>query len=136
MGATSFGVIENRNILAHSGNLEGRRFWYGRIDAAVVPMEYRGYGVGRWLLEANLLYMLRTWPGDLYSLSTIAAHKAVAYVLSQLGFRVEAKEGMTEEKVSIDIDDGSEENLGEALLRKVEKSGSLVFFRIRKNGGL
>ena len=43
---------------------------------------------------------------------------------------------MTEEKVSININRGNEGDLGEALLRKVERSGSLVFFRIRQNAGL
>ena len=44
LGETSFGVIENYNIRAHTGDASGRRAWYGRIDAAVVPSEYRGFG--------------------------------------------------------------------------------------------
>lgn len=136
LGVTSFGVIENRNILAHTGDVSGRRAWYGRIDAVVVPSEYRGFGVSRWLLEANLRYMVEAWPGELYSLSTIAAHKAIAYILSSLGFSVEVKEGMTEERVSLALDDAQERKIREILENKASQSGQLVFFRIRQRGGL
>ena len=61
--------------------------------------------MSQWLLEANLRYMLEVWPGELYSLSTIAAHEAITYILLSLGFSVEAKEGMTEERVSLAIDE-------------------------------
>jgi hypothetical protein len=91
-------------------------------------------GVSRWLLEANLRYMLEVWPGELYSLSTIAAHKAITYILSSLGFSVEAKEGMTEERVSLAIDE--EWDIRKLLEKKVSQSGQLVFFRIRQRGGL
>ena len=136
LGVTSFGVIENRNILAHLGSTDQRRAWYGRIDAVVVPSEYRGLGVSRWLLEANLRYMLEFWPGELCSLSTIAAQKAIADILSSLGFSIEVKEGMTEERVSLDMDETQEKKIRDVLGKKVSQSGQLVFFRIRQQGGL
>ncbi len=140
LGVTSFGVIANRNVLVHTagdtGDTAGRRYWYGRIDVAVVPPEYRGFGVSRWLLEANLLYMIEAWPGELYSFSTIAAHKAIAYILSLIGFSVAAKEGMVEERVSLEIDVEREPGIRENLKKKTGEAERLVFFRIRQRGGL
>ena len=80
--------------------------------------------------------MLEFWPGELYSLSTIAAHKAIAYILSSLGFSIEVKEGMTEERVSLDMDETQEKKIRDVLGKKVSQSGQLVFFRIRQQGGL
>lgn len=137
LGASSFGVIENPHFKAHSTDPTGRRRFYGRIDTAVVPPEHRGYGVGRWLIEATLLYMLEAWPGEIYSLSTVAAHKAIVFILTTLGgFKVESKEGSVEEKISSQIDGGRERELLGVLKGKIEQSASRVGYKIRQGGKL
>lgn len=137
LGGGSFAVIENPNFHVHSNDPSGKRKNYGRIDAVVVPPEHRGYGLGRWLVESCLIYMLEAWRGELYSLSTIAAHKAIAFILITLGFNSEVtKEGSVEEKVSSAIDDEREQELRKALEVKMEQTGMRVAYKIRQAGNL
>lgn len=137
LGASSFGVIENPHFQVHTTDSAGRRRFYGRIDAAVVPPEHRGYGGGRWLIEACLLYMLEAWPGELYSLSTVAAHKAISFILTTLGgFKVESREGEVEEKISSHVDDDRERELVNLLRDKIQQTASRVGYKIRQSGNL
>ena len=132
LGVSSFGVIENRHIHVHDVEVPRDRFWYGRIDAVVVEPACRGHGVGGWLVNINLRYFLAGWPGKLYSISTIAAHKAIAHILGSLGFEVTEDLVKEEDKVSLRIDEGQEEELAHLLAGRVSENARRVFFRLRQ----
>lgn len=48
LGVSSFALIENPHRALQTGN--ALRRWYGRVDVMVVPPEYRGFGLARWLI--------------------------------------------------------------------------------------
>jgi GNAT superfamily N-acetyltransferase len=79
LGAVSYGVQANPN--RPPGHAR-----YARIDIVVVPPEARGLGCGRLLLACVTAHLLRSQGGQLYSLSCLAAHPAIAHVLESAGF--------------------------------------------------
>jgi GNAT superfamily N-acetyltransferase len=124
---SSFGVVENPYFRVHSDDPSGKLLRYGRVDVVVVLPVYRGFGVDRWLMEVNLRYVLMTWPGSLYSLSTVAAHKAIVHILSSYGFDIVTRADSEEEKVSLAIDDEREPALFGMLAEWAENNAKRVF---------
>jgi GNAT superfamily N-acetyltransferase len=133
LGVSAFGVVENPYFRVHSADPSGKRRAYGRVDVVVVLPVYRGFGVGRWVMEASLRYMLMNWPGSLYSLSTVAAHKAIAHILSSYGFDIVSRADSEEEKVSLAIDDEREPALLGMLAERAENNAKRVFFKFRQS---
>ena len=63
---------------------------YARIDLVIVGTTDRGLGLGRLVMLALLTHLIETLGGELYHISCLAAHPAVAKVLSGLAFSEKA----------------------------------------------
>lgn len=85
LGALSFLVQENRHKPPPANK-------FGRIDIVIVPSQSQGIGLGRFLLLCGNLLLLRNHKSQLYSISCLAAHPAVAAVLEQSGYSAERRE--------------------------------------------
>ena len=79
LGALSF-------IITQNPHRSGRRKCYGRVDLVIVDPSARGLGLGRVLILSAVSHMLRENGPELYSISCLAAHRAVAKVLEDVGF--------------------------------------------------
>ena len=60
---------------------------YARIDLVIVNKNSRSRGIGRLLIFCAITYLLRTRGNRIYSISCLAAHKAVEKVLKDLSFQ-------------------------------------------------
>lgn len=60
---------------------------YARIDLVIVNKSSRSLGIGRLLIFCAITYLLRTRGNRIYSISCLAAHKAVEKVLKDLSFQ-------------------------------------------------
>lgn len=132
IGVSSFAVIDNPNRALQTGDAQRR--WYGRIDVMVVPPEYRGLGLARWLMTANLRYMLEAWPGAIYSLSTMAAHPATSRILYSYGFETEQRAGFSEPHAALEVSGESEAPLLATLRKWMVAQGQRAFFKARQSG--
>jgi len=86
LGVTSFFVQTNHYRKEHA-NL------YARIDLVIVPKRHRGIGVARALMLCALVYLIKVYKNRLYSISCLAAHKAIEKILQDLQFKAKAVEG-------------------------------------------
>lgn len=132
LGVTSFGVIENPNIRFHGVEDPENRRHYARVDAVAVDPGCRRCGVGRWLVGTNLRYLLAAWPGRLYSISTIAAHRAIARIFGSYGFEVAPGVREGEQRVSCEIGAEGERRLAALVRERIEREARRVFFRLRQ----
>ena len=133
LGVSSFAVINNPTRALQTG--DNHRRWYGRIDVMVVPPEFRGFGLARWVMTANLLYMLETWPGAIYSLSTMAAHPATSRILFSYGFETVQREGFKEPHAACEVSEENEAPLVATLRKWMAVQGQRTFFKMRQSGG-
>ncbi|MZG54152.1 MAG: GNAT family N-acetyltransferase [Nitrospinae bacterium] len=59
---------------------------YARLDVIIVGKKYRNLGIGRLLIVCALIYILRNFGKQIYSLSCLAAHDTVKKKLKNLSF--------------------------------------------------
>lgn len=85
LGVTSFFIQTNPFRKKHE-NL------YARIDLVIVPKHHRGFGVARALVLCVLVYLIKVYKDRLYSISCLAAHKAIEKILQDLQFNAKAAE--------------------------------------------
>lgn len=86
-GMTSYTIHENSVKKIPPRN-------YARIDLVIVPEELRGLGVARVVVLAALIDLLMQHGEDIYSISCLAGHEAVARILTKLAFQEgQKKEG-------------------------------------------
>ena len=105
---------------------------YGRVDLIIVDPAFRGMGLGRAVILCLLLHMLKTHGSRLYSISSLAAHGAVAKVLEDLGFQRgnrEAKNFVTE---SLALEAGDHDAVIDICLGELESVLRLINFRLRQ----
>lgn len=106
---------------------------YARIDLVMVDPRERG--LGRLLLLSALTHLFHTHGTQLYSISCLAAHPAVAHILEGAGFtpRATNENDFQHEEIRLDSLSGSE--LAALLTQSTGKTAEalrLIQFRLRQ----
>lgn len=98
---------------------------FSRIDLVIVPDAFRRLGLGRILTHAAILYAIERVGWRLYSISCLAAHKAMEKILEEFGFTGQQREdkGFVHEELKLEnmdreaLRNQAEEQIQEALQR-------------------
>lgn len=80
---------------------------YGRVDLVIVERQARGLDLGRLLTLAGVVQMLADHGEQLYSISCLAAHPAIAHILEDVGFQPDDKRDDTYCHEQLKLDDPS-----------------------------
>lgn len=78
--------------------------------------------------------MMETWPGAIYSLSTMAAHPATSRILFSYGFETEQRPGFKEPLAACEVKEENEGSLRDTLRKWMAAQGRRTFFKIRQSG--
>ena len=78
---------------------------YSRIDIVVVPRLYQGLGISKMLILLAIQHLNLTYDKRMYSISCLAAHKAIEKVLEGLEFIGTQDEDKNFKRESISFDD-------------------------------
>ncbi|MEE8397221.1 MAG: GNAT family N-acetyltransferase [bacterium] len=124
-GVVSFGVQPNLKKKA-----ERNRF--ARIDLVIVPPGWRGLGVGRLIVECAVSFLLQNFGGRLYSISSLAAHGAVAKVLEELGFVANERPELSYVHEELRLEEKDPAAVGAEVTKKTGETLRLVFYRLRQ----
>lgn len=115
----------------NEGRREARNL-FGRLDLVMVAKPFRGFGLGRIAIFAGLIQMLAAFGPQLYSLSCLAGHKAVAHVLSQLGMTLRSDRQSDFDHYSMELRDHKD------LLGRLEELLALQWlassYKLRQGG--
>lgn len=125
MGAGSF-VVESNPQRKEEANR------YGRVDLIIVDPEFRGLGLGRLVILAVLLHLLKDHGGRLYSISSLAAHGAVARVLEEVGFHGDSREEKNFVHESMALNGGDHLRLADEIAERFSTGLQLTNFRLRQ----
>ena len=128
MGAVSFVVTENVQKAV-------RRRYFGRIDLVIVERFARDLGLGRLLILSVIAHMLRANAKELYSLSCLAAHHAVAKVLEEIGFTGVPRKDRNFKHMTFPIDAESLEPLCLQVEDALVPALKRTHFRVRQRMG-
>ena len=128
LGGTTFYVQAN-DKRKHHENL------WARIDLVVVLKTYRRMGVARAVVLCVLVYMTKVYGDRLYSISCLAAHKAIERILRDLQFvtkPVGDKEYVHQE---LRVTKNSCKEILRLLNSEAEKALRVVSYRFRQEQG-
>jgi GNAT superfamily N-acetyltransferase len=128
LGALSFIITENPHR-------PGRRKCYGRIDLVIVDPNARGLGLGRVLIVTALSHMLLENGPELYSISCLAAHRAVAKVLREVGFDGAQRKERNFLLMQVAVDSESVDQLDARIAEATADALRKAAYRIRQQMG-
>lgn len=105
---------------------------YARIDLVITDPSFRGLGLARLLVIGALHELLESRGAELYSISCLAAHKAIERILEDLGFsdRPRGDKNYTHEEMR--LDDEAAEAFGTSLPGHFSTAARLVRYRLRQ----
>ncbi len=125
-GVCSFVVRTNRH------KPDGRNR-YGRVDLVIVERQARGLELGRLLTLAGVVQMLADHGEQLYSISCLAAHPAIAHILESVGFKPDDQRDDTYCHEQLALDDPSQLfALRTKMLDATAAAAQACNFRIRQ----
>lgn len=108
------------------------RSLYGRVDLVIVHESRRNLGLGRVLMLAGLIQLLKSNSGRLYSISCLAAHPAIQQVLEQVGFHTEARPNCNFKHEETSVDEQGSDDFAERLIRELSAAARRTNYRIRQ----
>ena len=93
---------------------------YARLDLVIVDKKYRNLGIGHLLIVCALLFILRTWKQQIYSISCLAGHGTVEKFLKELSFQDHARKEKKYWQGTLSLIENSPEALIEIYLEKAK----------------
>ncbi|KMP10607.1 hypothetical protein UR09_05725 [Candidatus Nitromaritima sp. SCGC AAA799-A02] len=129
IGTVSLAVMENPQKTSPANQ-------YARIDLVIVIKARRKLGVGHLLILCAIIYLLRTRKDRLYSISCLAAHKAVEKVLKELSFQElkgKEKEGFL--RCALNLENLDLEDLIARFVKQTSQCIQQTNFRLRQRPG-
>lgn len=108
---------------------------YARIDLVIVRENCRKLGIGRLLLLCGITYLLGTYGNRLYSISCLAAHKAVETVLMDLLFIGHYEDAKYFWQGELKIDEKDLKTLTGKFVENARQALNITNFRLRQRRG-
>ncbi len=105
---------------------------FARIDLVIVDKDCRKLGYARLLIFATLLHLLKTYGGNLYSISCLAAHKAIEKTLEKLDFSGDRREEMGFKHEELKLESLKHEDLAGKFYDMTADWLHVVNFRLRQ----
>ncbi len=103
---------------------------YTRIDLVITDASFRKMGVGRVLILCGILQALKAHRERLYSISCLAAHRAVEIVLEKLGFQGTRREEQAFTHMELKIDPAEVVPLTDKFLEELQDALKTLNYRI------
>jgi len=128
LGVTSFFVQTNPYR-------KGNENLYARIDLVIVPKRHRGLGVARALMLCALVYLIQVYKDRLYSISCLAAHKAIEKILQDLEFKAKYAEEKNYVQEELEVTRSSCERLLLRFNHEAETALKALNYRFRQEQG-